>query len=515
MQEYPCGLHNVALYLRKSRADLDAEARGEGDTLSRHKTALLTLARKYEYEILDTYEEIVSGERILDRPKMQELLHAVESKRYSGVLCMDLDRLGRGNMVDQGIIQETFKSSRTLIITPRKVYDLQDELDEEWSEFEAFMARRELKIITRRLQRGRRQSASLGKSISRTPPYGYLRDTSLRLYPNPDTAPVVRLIFQLSAEGWGITRICKHLTSLGIPTPTRRRVWDRSSVYAILRNPVYLGQIVWGRLRYEKKSDSPGKYNRLSQSRENWIVAEQAHEPLVDLDTYERYQNALLKRPRVGSHRELVNPLATLLYCAECGKSLRRQPTSNRPHNRLLCTTPGCPTKSVSFELVEQRILQELRALFGGLTVPVDALALTGAVSQEHLRPVLLQRLHAVKQQLADLYEQRATLHDLLEKQIYDLVTFTERKQILDQRLSAAEREQRRLKEETANLDHALTVAMQILPRRVGVIQTYELTQDVKLKNRLLKTLIEKVIYKRNTHSSKPDQFELEIFLRF
>ena len=54
---------------------------------------------------------------------------------------MDLDRLGRGDMKDQGIILETFKESKTKIITPRKTYDLTDEFDEEYSEFEAFMAR--------------------------------------------------------------------------------------------------------------------------------------------------------------------------------------------------------------------------------------------------------------------------------------------------------------------------------------------------------------------------------------
>ena len=53
---------------------------------------------------------------------------------------MEIDRLGRGDMEDQGLILKTFKNANTLIVTPRKIYDLNDEFDEEYTEFEAFMA---------------------------------------------------------------------------------------------------------------------------------------------------------------------------------------------------------------------------------------------------------------------------------------------------------------------------------------------------------------------------------------
>src|SRR5579875_2919177 len=198
---YPANLQHVAMYLRKSRADVEAEARGEGETLSKHRKALLDLAEKKKYTVRAVFEEIVSGERIADRPEMQKLLHQVRDNQYDAVLCMDMDRLGRGNMIDQGLIQESFKSSQTLIITPRKVYNLDDEMDEEWSEFEAFMARRELKLITRRMQRGRRDSSRDGKHVAKKPPYGYMRGEDLKLYPDPETAPIVRQIFEWSADG--------------------------------------------------------------------------------------------------------------------------------------------------------------------------------------------------------------------------------------------------------------------------------------------------------------------------
>src|SRR5690606_32302470 len=116
-----------------------------------------------------------------------------------GVLVVDMDRLGRGDMQEQGLILGTFRRLNVKIITPRKTYDLNDEFDEEYSEFEAFMARKELKLITRRLQRGRVMSVEAGNYIATRPPYGYeileLKD-GRTLKPHPEQANVVKQVFR-------------------------------------------------------------------------------------------------------------------------------------------------------------------------------------------------------------------------------------------------------------------------------------------------------------------------------
>ena len=98
------------IYLRKSRADTEAEARGEGETLARHRTALLSLARRMGLEIGGIYEEIVSGETIAARPQMQRLLAEVEAGQWQGVLVMEIERLARGDSIDQGIVAQAFRS---------------------------------------------------------------------------------------------------------------------------------------------------------------------------------------------------------------------------------------------------------------------------------------------------------------------------------------------------------------------------------------------------------------------
>ena len=103
---------------------------------------------------------------------MQELLTDVENGLWAGVLVIEVERLARGNTLDQGIVSNTFKYSNTKIITPTKIYDPNNEFDEEYFEFGLFMSRREYNTIKRRLHRGiiesvkERKNCSLYRSIS-------------------------------------------------------------------------------------------------------------------------------------------------------------------------------------------------------------------------------------------------------------------------------------------------------------------------------------------------------------
>ena len=194
------------LYLRKSRADIEAEAHGEGETLARHEKLLLEVAKRGHYNITQIYREIVSGETIAARPVVQKLLQEVEDGKWEGVLVVEVERLARGDTIDQGVMAQAFKYSGTKIITPLKVYDPANEFDEEYFEFGLVMSRREYKTIKRRLVRGRNASAKEGKWVSGLAPYGYERvrikgDKGWTLRPVEEQADIVRFIFKLYTSG--------------------------------------------------------------------------------------------------------------------------------------------------------------------------------------------------------------------------------------------------------------------------------------------------------------------------
>ena len=116
-------MQSYAIYLRKSRADIEAEAKGEGETLARHHAQLMELARRRDLNVTHIYKEIVSGENIAARPQMQLLLADISENKYDGVIVMEIERLARGDTIDQGVVAQAFKSTDTKIITPTKTYD--------------------------------------------------------------------------------------------------------------------------------------------------------------------------------------------------------------------------------------------------------------------------------------------------------------------------------------------------------------------------------------------------------
>ena len=97
---------DAAQYLRKSRMEEGLET---DEVLAKHRKALADYAARNDIRIIATYEEVVSGESLYARPEMLRLLRDVEAGSYDAVLCMDLDRLSRGRMHDQGIILDAFR----------------------------------------------------------------------------------------------------------------------------------------------------------------------------------------------------------------------------------------------------------------------------------------------------------------------------------------------------------------------------------------------------------------------
>jgi len=511
-------MERIALYLRKSRADLDAEARGEGETLSKHKKELMELSKQKQFHIIHIYEEIVSGETIIHRPQMLKLLEDVDKGKYEAVLCMDLDRLGRGNMQDQGLILETFKKSKTQIITPRKIYDLNDEFDEEYSEFETFMARRELKLITRRMQRGRIRSIEEGNYISTYPPFGYrikeLND-GRTLEPHHEQANIVKWIFEWYTNSdinkrIGANEIANRLNAMGKKT-AKDRDWQGHSVLHILKNPTYAGRIQWKRKEI-KKSTKPGKAkDTRTRPQQEWIDIKGKHEPLISLTIFQKAQEVLKSKYHVPYQLErgLTNPLAGLIKCGHCGASMVYRPyTKQAPHIKCY-RQPRCQSKASNFALVETKLLNGLRDWLDNYKAQWEK-----NTQPESLIDEITIKKHALAsltKELEELKHQKENLYDLLERQIYDKDTFLERSTHLAERI-----EQTLMSIENTQKELQLEIERQqahadIIPKIERVLDLYTKTDDPKKKNALLKSVLKKAVYKKEKHQLR-DDFELTLY---
>lgn len=512
-------MERVALYLRKSRQDLEAEARGEGETLAKHKTALLKLAKQQGLNIVRIFEEIASGESLIHRPQMLELLKEIEAGSFDATLVMDVDRLGRGNMREQGLILETFQKSNTKIITPRKVYDLNDEWDEEYSEFESFMARRELKIITRRLQRGRVASIKEGNYIGTRPPYGYLieeRSGGRVLIPHPEQAPVVKMIFDWythndSDRRMGSSNIAHELNRLGILSYTGK-TWEPSIVRIILKNAVYTGRIQWRKKEYTKSAEPGKRNNSRVRPPEEWIDAEGKHEPLISEETFRAAQEIIAHRGHPPYFTgELKNPLAGLVKCAKCGFSMVLRPYGKqRPH--LICQNRLCNNRSTRFDFVEEQLLDILSEWLAGYQAKWGQYKPSGEkVNQGRMVQAKKAALEHQQREMTELEKQKERLHGFLERGVYDEETYLERSRSLAERIDAARDAVAyadRSLEEEARRERAQG---EIIPRVKHVLELYNKIDDIKKKNTLLKSVIDQATYLKEPHQ-RGDDFSLTIF---
>lgn len=357
------------LYLRKSRTDLDAEANGETETLARHEKILLDLAKRMHLDVTEIYREVVSGETISSRPVVQRVLNEVENGLWDGVLVVEVERLARGDTIDQGIVSRAFKFSNTKIITPLKTYDPNNEYDEEYFEFGLFMSRREYKTIRRRLTQGRISSAKEGKHTASKPPYGYDRlhvesGKGYTLIPNEKEAATVKMMYDWFVNGElqddgsykkiGTMAIANRLTDLQIPTPRGNSVWSQRTVHWILHNPVYTGKIRWGYKKDKKYIvDGVVKRKRVISQEKDQVLVEGLHPAIISEDLFEQAQSIFAEggTPAVTTSRELKNPLSGIVVCGICGAPLRYKIGYNRCSNMLHCRTRGCECKGSYFPL--------------------------------------------------------------------------------------------------------------------------------------------------------------------
>lgn len=290
------------MYLRKSRADLEAEARGEGETLARHRRALRELAVRNGHEIRREYAEIVSGETIASRPQMQHLLMDIADPECEGVYVMEVERLARGDTMDQGRVAQAFLYSNTKIITPAKTYDPRNEFDQEYFEFGLFMSRREYKTINRRIQAGRIQSVQEGKFPSSVAAYGYRKvrvpgGKGYTLEVNPEEAAVVRQIFQWYVHGIdgkpaGVARIVRQLEKLSIPSGERSPGWRAARINRMLHNEVYIGKVRWGHVSVQRTLTPDGVQAKRAVSH-NYRLYEGLHPAIVEEELFQAAQRKL------------------------------------------------------------------------------------------------------------------------------------------------------------------------------------------------------------------------------
>lgn len=508
-------IQKYAIYLRKSRADVEAEKLGEGETLARHKKILTELAARKGLYVEKIYHEIISGETIAARPEIQKLIEDCYAGKYKGIIIVEVTRLSRGNQGDAQTILDCLKYSNrnngVLVITPTKVYDVaHSQEDEEFMEFELFMSRREYKMIQKRMDRGRKQAVVEGNYMGSYRPYGYdilKTKTGRTLIPNPEEAPFVTQMFEWTVkENLTPGKIARRLDAMGVPTYTGEPEWNGGTIKTILANPTYTGKVRWNdRMQVKTMVDGELVTSRpRSNHTDHYMLYDGKHKAhaLVDEETFKAASERFYSDKTKGNLK-LANPLAGILVCKNCQKVMVYQSYKKRADTapRILHRqSKVCKVKSVVAQDVMNAVVHALKLYIEDFELKVDNLP---DVDEN----TISGQIEALQTELRKVEKKMAKLFDAWEDEKITDNEFVQRKQVNTDKIESIKKQMDDLEDSIPEKEE---YEEKILMLSDAMNSLLDESLDAEIKNEYLKAIIRKIEFCRENN----DEFILDLYLR-
>ena len=334
------GVYRAGIYARLSLEDTKEDTLGNQIYLLKsHVDAQLDM------QIVEVYSDNGFSGTNFNRPAFTKMMEDAKSGRINCIVVKDLSRLGR-NFIETGNLIENilpFLNIRLVAVTDG--FDTMDGvlgLNPTVATIKNLVNDIYAKDISRKIISSFRTKQKNGEYIGLVAPYGYLKskDNKNKFVVDEETAPVVRKIFELYADGKGLDPIARFLDEEGIDCPRkyRHRIgvtksgryqnsrWGRSAVKTILTNRAYIGDMVQGKVKQELCNNVSKQY----VDEEDWIAVEGTHEAVVDRELFFQVQEMLEEKCRIQAekranskirHHKEENYLKGYLRCGCCGKS--------------------------------------------------------------------------------------------------------------------------------------------------------------------------------------------------
>lgn len=319
----------TALYCRIS---LDDGGDNESMSISNQKSMLRDFAEKngmfrYEYYVDDGY----TG-RNFNRPAFQRMIADIEAGKVGCVITKDLSRLGRNYIEAGSYIEIFFPQHKVRYIAITDGVDSLTRQEMDITPFKNILNDMYSRDISKKVLAGRMARSRQGKFCGGRPPFGLMRDPQDKghLILDPETAPIIRKIYDYALDGMGSMRIAKRLMEEKIPITQVRAntefganyyAWGVTRICHILRNPFYKGAHLV--CRTHQKGIRSNTYDIIP--RDQWEVIEGCHEAIVTPEEWQRVQELIDGRPTImeGNACPYYNIFHGIIYCATCGKSMQ------------------------------------------------------------------------------------------------------------------------------------------------------------------------------------------------
>ena len=369
------------LYERLSRDD---ELQGESNSISNQRKILQKAAKDKGYtDTVFFVDDGITG-TTMKRPGFQKMLTAIEAGYISAVFVKDLSRLGR-NYIEVGKLTEEFFPLHDIRLVAVSDGVDSDEGEDDFTPFKNIMNEYYAKDISKKRRIVNKMKGNAGVPLS-PPPYGYIKnpDDPRFWVVEPEAAEVVRRIYCMALEGYGLAEIAARLAADGVVNPTyywRSRgtsrggskstveptKWGHTTVKKILTLQEYCGDVI----NFKSYSKSYKMKKRIENPEENRAIFLNVHEAIIDRQTWEKVQ-ALQKGTRRKKPTVTQEPsvFSGLLKCPECGGNLNFHFNQNNHDIKFFsCQNHNSgyrkcsKTHYIRLDFLEQVVLYEVKRL--------------------------------------------------------------------------------------------------------------------------------------------------------
>ena len=374
-------LGTAALYCRLSRDDnMDSES----NSIQNQRKILQKAAKDKGYtDTVFFVDDGITG-TTMKRPGFQKMLTAIEAGYISAVFVKDLSRLGR-NYIEVGKLTEEFFPLHDIRLVAVSDGVDSDEGEDDFTPFKNIMNEYYAKDISNKRRIVNKMKGNAGVPLS-PPPYGYIKnpDDPRFWVVEPEAAEVVRRIYRMALEGYGLAEIAARLAADGVVNPTyywRSRgtsrggskstveptKWGHTTVKKILTLQEYCGDVI----NFKSYSKSYKMKKRIENPEENRAIFLNVHEAIIDRQTWEKVQ-ALQKGTRRKKPTVTQEPsvFSGLLKCPECGGNLNFHFNQNNHDIKFFsCQNHNSgyrkcsKTHYIRLDFLEQVVLYEVKRL--------------------------------------------------------------------------------------------------------------------------------------------------------
>lgn len=437
------GLIEAVGYLRLSRDDGDDES----SSITNQRAIISEWADKNGFIITKWYVDDGYSGYTMSRPDFNKLKKDLNDNKVDVIIVKNLSRLGRHN-AKVNLFLENIEEVGKRVIALGDSYDTYDEKSHEMVGIKTWVNEHYVRTASKNVREAIAKMQSEGRFISNVP-YGYVLDPFKKgTYHIDDTcAMYVQEIFDMYLNGYGVQAIAKDLTMRNVPTcaqvikqrlerrgqtytgpGSKTNVWHATVIHKMLQNDFYIGTLT---LAKSKRRTINGK--QIQQDRENCIIFEDAHEPLVDKKTFMLVQDVLAERAignyRGQKQRKTINTFTGKMFCADCGK--RMTITYSRLHKRYVCQsyhmfgTDVCESHAIHEGVLKDAIIFFLEHCRENLSEAIKDLDITiRQNNQDHG-----DTIHTLEKDLKRIEKE---LEVLLEQKMREAIANPSMKDIID-----------------------------------------------------------------------------------